>query len=61
MKKNIKNSILFILISFVSTIGYSQININKLSNKIKSELPSKKSENSSLLSSDEVVKGLKEA
>ena len=61
MKKNIINSILIILVTLFSSIGYSQININKLSNKIKNELPFKKNENSSLLSSEEVVKGLKEA
>ena len=61
MKKNIINSILIILVTLFSSIGYSQININKLSNKIKSVLPLKKNENSSLLSSEEVVKGLKEA
>ena len=61
MKKNIRNSVLIILVTLFSSIGYSQININKLSNKIKSVLPLKKNENSSLLSSEEVVKGLKEA
>jgi hypothetical protein len=61
MNKNIRNSVLIILVTLFSSIGYSQININKLSNKIKSELHSKKNENSSLLSSEEVVKGLKEA
>ena len=61
MKKNIRNSVLIILVTLFSSIGYSQININKLANKIKSELSSKKNENSSLLSTEEVVKGLKEA
>ena len=61
MKKNIRNSVLIILVTLLSSIGYSQINIRKLSNKIKSDLSFKKNENSSLLSSEEVVKGLKEA
>jgi len=61
MNKNIRNSVLIILVTLFSSIGYSQININKLSNKIKSELSSKKNKKSSLLSSEEVVKGLKEA
>ena len=61
MIKNIINSVLIILIVLFSSIGYSQIKINKLSNKIKSEFFSKKNENSSLLSNEEVVKGLKEA
>ncbi|PDH49213.1 MAG: hypothetical protein CND37_02210 [Bacteroidetes bacterium MED-G20] len=50
----------FLAFSFIS-IAQSQININKLSNKIKNEIPIKKSENSNSLSNDEVIKGLKEA
>ena len=61
MNKNIRNSVLIILVTLFSNIGYGQININKLSNKIKSLIPSEKNENSRLLSSEEVVKGLKEA
>ena len=61
MKKNIRNSVLIILVTLFSSIGYSQININKLSNKIKKELLDKKNENSNLLSIEEVVRGLKEA
>ena len=61
MKKNIRNFALIILITLFSNIGYSQININKLKNQIKRELLDKKNKNSSLLSVEEVISGLKEA
>ena len=39
----------------------SQINVNKLSNKLKAQIPVQKNEVSTILSNDEVIKGLKEA
>jgi hypothetical protein len=61
MQKNIRNSALIILVTLFSSIGYSQIRVNKMTNKIKREFLDKKNENSSLLSIKEVVRGLKEA
>ena len=61
MQKNIRNSALIILVTLFSSIGYSQIRVNKMTNKIKREFLDKKNENSSLLSIEEVVRGLKEA
>jgi len=39
----------------------SQINVNKLSKKVKSQIPIKKNESGTVLSNEEVIKGLKEA
>ena len=50
----------FLAFCFFNSVQ-SQINVNKLSNKIKNEIPIKKSNNNPALSNDEVIKGLKEA
>ena len=57
---HIKLVISFFIFCFFSNVQ-SQINVNKLSNKIKNEITIQKSKKSSALSNDEVIKGLKEA
>ena len=61
MKNKIKFSLLITctILMFSDCIG--QININKISNKVKSQIPKQKKEGSSALSNDQVIKGLKEA
>ena len=56
----IKLVLSFLTFCFISSVQ-SQINVNKLSNKIKNEIPIQKSKNKTALSNDEVIKGLKEA
>ena len=60
MKNNIKFSLLIACTIFMSSHCIGQININKISNKVKSQIPKQKKEGSSALSNDQVIKGLKE-
>ena len=61
MKYNIKFSLLIACTIFMSSHCIGQININKISNKVKSQIPKQNKEGSNALSNDQVVKGLKEA
>ena len=61
MKNNIKFSLFITCTIFVFSNCIGQININKISNKLKSQIPTQNKEGSSALSNDQVIKGLKEA
>ena len=61
MKNKIKFSLLITCTIFMFSHCIGQININKISNKVKSQIPKQKKEGSSALSNDQVIKGLKEA
>ena len=61
MKNINKFSLLITCTIFMISTCVGQININKISNKLKSQIPTQKNEGSSALSNDQVIKGLKEA
>ena len=61
MKNNIKFSLLLTSAIFVFSHCSGQININKISNKLKTQIPTQNKEKPSALSNDQVIKGLKEA
>ena len=61
MKSNIKFSFLVTCIIFIFPHCIGQININKISNKVKSQIPTQNKEVSNALSNEQVIKGLKEA
>ena len=61
MKSNIKFSFLITCIIFIFPHCIGQININKISNKVKSQIPTQNKEVSNALSNEQVIKGLKEA
>ena len=57
---NIRLVLVFLIFCFLNSVK-SQINVNKLSKKVKSQIPIKKNESGTVLSNKEVIKGLKEA
>lgn len=57
---NIRFVLVFLIFCFLNSVK-SQINVNKLSKKVKSQIPIKKNESGTVLSNEEVIKGLKEA
>ena len=61
MKSNIKFSLIITCTIFMFSHCIGQININKISNKVKSQIPKQNKEVSNTLSNDQVIKGLKEA
>mgnify|MGYP006436377393 FL=1 len=61
MKNNIKFPLLIACTIFMSSHCIGQININKISNKVKSQIPKQNKGGSNALSNDQVIKGLKEA
>ena len=60
MKSNIKFSLIITYTIFIFSHCIGQININKISNKVKSQIP-KQNKVSNTLSNDQVIKGLKRA
>ena len=61
MKNNIKISLLLTSTIFMFNHCIGQINMNKISNKLKSQIPTQKNEEAGALSNEQVIKGLKEA
>lgn len=57
---NLRLVLVFLIFCFLNSVK-SQINVNKLSKKVKSQIPIKKNESGTVLSNEEVIKGLKEA
>ena len=61
MKNKIKFSLLLTCTIFMFSHCSGQININKISNKVKSQIPIQNKQESNALSNAQVIKGLKEA
>ena len=61
MKKNLSKILFLFSLSCLFCTCSSQINMNKLSNKVKDQIEEKKPKSTNALSNEEVIKGLKEA